>query len=189
MNTQQSVSLKPATLENAPDKSKELLKEAKDNLGFIPNMYKYMAQNPSLLDSYYNSYNSFREQAGFSPTEQEVVFLSISYENSCHYCMSAHSFLAENASNVPEEVTEAIRNGEEIPDPQLAALSNFTQSMVVNRGRVSEEELETFLDAGYEEEHILGVITAIGVKTFSNYMNHITETPVDDVFAGHSWSK
>jgi alkylhydroperoxidase family enzyme len=61
--------------------------------------------------------------------------------------------------------------------------------MVVNRGEVSVEDLATFLDAGYEEKHILGVITAIGVKTMSNYMNHITQTPVDDVFEGHSWSK
>lgn len=189
MSTKQSTFFKPATLENAPAKSKELLQEAKNNLGFVPNMYNYMAQNPSLLDSYYHSYNSFREQAGFSPKEQEVILLSISYVNGCHYCMAAHSFLAENASNVPEEVTEAIRNGDEIRDSKLAALSTFTQNMVKDRGQVSEETLEAFLKAGYEEQHILGVITAIGVKTFSNYMNYITQTPVDDVFAEHSWNK
>lgn len=189
MSTSQTISLEPATLESAPDNSKEILNEAKGNLGFIPNMYKYMAQNPSLLDSYYHAYNSFREQAGFSPQEQEVILLSISYENGCHYCMAAHSFLADNASNVPEDVTGAIRNGELVPDTKLAALSKFVRTMVVNRGNVSDEDLEKFLDAGYKEKHILGVITAIGVKTLSNYMNHITQTPVDDVFSNHEWSK
>ncbi|SMO56766.1 carboxymuconolactone decarboxylase family protein [Fodinibius sediminis] len=188
MSTQQSASLEPATLESAPAKSQELLQEAKDNLGFVPNMYKYMAQNPSLLNSYYRSYNAFREQAGFSPVEQEVILLSISFENRCHYCMAAHSFLAENASNVPEEVTEAIREGKEVPDARLAALSLLARSMVVNRGRPAKEELDAFFNAGYEEQHLLGIITAVGVKTFSNYMNHIVQTPVDKVFSDHSWS-
>ncbi|GAA5522526.1 hypothetical protein LQ318_12300 [Aliifodinibius salicampi] len=51
----------------------------------------------------------------------------------------------------------AIRNDDNIPNPKLAALSNFTQSIVVNRGRESEK-LENFLDARYEEEHLLGII-------------------------------
>jgi len=189
MSTEDTISIEPSTLENAPQKSKELLQETQDNLGFVPNMYKYMAKNPSLLDSYNQTYNSFREHAGFTPQEQEVIFLSISFENSCHYCMAAHSFLADNASNVPEEVTEAIRNGEELPDPKLDALSKFARSMVVQRGQLPKEDLQAFLDAGYEKHHILGIITAVGVKIFSNYINHVVQTPVDEMFADHSWSK
>jgi AhpD family alkylhydroperoxidase len=38
--------------------------------------------------------------------EQEVVFLTISRENECLYCMPAHSFVADKLPNVPTEVTD-----------------------------------------------------------------------------------
>ena len=53
----------------------------------------------------------------------------------------------------------------------------------------TEEDLKAFLDAGYTVNHILGVITAIGVKTLSNYFNHIFHTPVDEAFKGRVWSR
>lgn len=56
-------------------------------------MYKSMGNNPALLDAYIYSYNSFRANSGFNSVEQEVVFLSVAYENNCEYCMAAHSFI------------------------------------------------------------------------------------------------
>ena len=181
--------LEPQTIESATKISSDIMDTAKKTFGFIPNMYSLMANNPALLDSYTYSYKSFRANSGFNPVEQEVVFLSISYENECDYCMGAHSFVADKMSKVPEEVTDAIRNGEEIPDTKLAALSKYTRATVTKRGRVSEEDINQFLDAGYTKENILGVVTAIGLKTMSNYFNHITDTPLDDAFSERAWVK
>lgn len=177
------------SIDTADDISREILESTKKTLGLIPNMYLGMANNPSLLDSYAYSYKSFRDNAGFNPVEQEVILLSISYENECDYCMGAHSFVADKMSKVPEEVTNAIRNGEEIPDTKLAALSKYTRATVTKRGRVSKEDINLFLDAGYTKENILGVVTAIGVKSMSNYFNHLIETPLDEAFSERAWIK
>jgi len=189
MSVQTKLTFEPVTLESAEEPAKSTLQEAKNNLGFVPNMYEFMAINPSLLTSYISSYNAFREESGFTPQEQEVVLLSISYVNECDYCMAAHSFVADKMSNVPAEVTDAIRDGQEIPDSKLKALSKFTKKVVEDRGFVSQEAIQEFLDAGYEKKHVFGVITGVGVKTMSNYMNHIAETPVDDVFSERKWTK
>jgi len=189
-NTEKRVlELEPQTIESANKISGDIMDTAKKTFGFVPNMYSLMANNPALLDSYVYSYKSFRANSGFNPVEQEVILLSISYENECDYCMSAHSFVADKMSKVPEEVTDAIRNGEEIPDTKLAALSKYTRATVTKRGRVSEEDINQFLDAGYTKENILGVVTAIGLKTMSNYFNHITDTPLDDAFSERAWVK
>ncbi len=177
------------SIESADEISREILESTKKGLGLIPNMYLGMANNPSLLDSYQYSYNTFRANSGFNPVEQEVIFLSISYENECDYCMGAHSFVADKMSKVPKEVTNAIRNGEEIPDTKLAALSKYTKATVTKRGRVSEEDVNGFLEAGYTKENILGVVTAIGLKTMSNYFNHLTDTPLDEAFSERAWVK
>jgi len=178
-------------LENVSTSSltKEILENTKKGLGFVPNMYVTMAANTALLDAYTYSYNSFRANSGFTPVEQEVVFLSAAYENNCEYCMAAHSFVGDNMTKVPTEITDAIRSGNPIPDTKLAALSKLTLSLTTTRGNVSQEEVNEFLDAGYSESHVLGIISGIAVKTMSNYSNHVTNPKIDEAFAGRIWHK
>lgn len=169
--------------------SKEIFDKTEKGLGFVPNMYKSMGNNPALLDAYTYSYNSFRANSGFSAVEQEVVFLSVAYENNCQYCMAAHSFVGDIMTKVPVEVTNAIRDGKQISDVKLAALSKLTRSLTANRGNIAQEEINEFLAKGYEEAHVLGIIAGIAVKTMSNYSNHNTHPEVDAAFAGRIWKK
>lgn len=183
------VNLQPLEIENAPKESAELLKKAKEQLGFIPNMYKYFANNPALFIAYTSGYEAFRAHSGFTPQEQEVVFLTVSYENECDYCMAAHSFVGDKMTNVPTEVTDAIRDGKTVPDAKLEALRSFTKTVYDKRGWVDQADVDAFRKAGYTDEHVFGVIAGVGVKTFSNYMNHMARTPVDEAFASRKWSK
>ncbi len=178
-------------LENNPVSqiSQDIFDKTQKTLGFVPNMYKKMGQNPALLDAYIYSYNSFRANSGFNSVEQEVVFLSVAVENNCDYCMAAHSFIADKMSKVPVEVTDAIRDGKKIPDAKLAALSKLTRLLTVNRGNVSQAEIDEFLAAGYTEVNVLGIIAGIAVKTISNYSNHNTNPELDGAFAGRVWKK
>ncbi len=167
----------------------EPLAATQKSMGMVPNMYRAMANLPALLDTYQHGYQLIREKSGFSAIEQEVLFLSISRENGCEYCVAAHSFIGDAMSKMPREVTDAIRAGQVIDDPKLQALRAFAQDMVVSRGNPSNADARSFLDAGYSEQQVLGVILAIGVKVFSNYTNHLFRTEVDPAFAGRSWSE
>ncbi len=165
----------------------EPLRTAQEQTGMVPNLYAAMANLPALLDAYGHGYQLFRSLGGFNAVEQEVVLLAISRENECQYCVAAHSFLADRAK-VPGEVTEAIRNDEDVPDARLEALRSFAQVMVRSRGNPTSDDARHFLDAGYSEKHILGLILAIAVKTLSNYTNHIFHTDLDAVFAQRRWA-
>ncbi len=189
MNALKNVSLEAKTIDSADAISAKIIGNTQKKIGMIPNMYALMANNPALLEAYGSAYNTFRANSGFTPPEQEVVFLSVAYENNCEYCMAAHSFVGDKMTNVPAEVTDAIRNNTEIEDAKFRALSLFTRVMTSKRGNPSQEDIADFLNAGYTENHILGVIAGIGVKTMSNYFNHVFNTPVDDAFKGRTWKK
>lgn len=189
METQMKLHLEKKGLDDTPPMAKTILEQTQKKMGMIPNLYGYMANAPGLLQAYTQGYDLFRRESGFTPAEQEVVFLSISFENACDYCMAAHSFVADKHSHVPTEVTEAIRNGTPIPNARLRGLSEFTRIMVQKRGRVEKADVEAFLRAGFTEAQILQIILAIGVKTFSNYTNHVCGTPVDAAFAGRAWKQ
>ncbi len=189
MLSEYKTTLSLRTIEDAEPEAKALLEATKKKLGFVPNMYYAMANSPGLLNTYMQGYGKFRENSGFSSMEQEVVFLAISQANGCEYCMAAHSFLAEAASGVPSDVTAAIRDGKQVPEMQLSALSVFARLMVIKRGLPSRSDVEAFLSAGYQEKDILEIIHAIAIKTISNYTNHIFHTDVDNIFSPHAWSE
>jgi len=118
-----------------------------------------------------------------------VIYLVINRRNRCTYCVAAHSFLSDNLSGVPKDVTDAIRDGRTIGDAKLAALAAFTQKMVLSRGNPSDADVDAFKAAGYSERNVLGVILAISVKTISNYTNHVFHTPVDGTFEMRAWKQ
>jgi uncharacterized peroxidase-related enzyme len=192
-NVQQATSeaytlfLPAKTIEDQNPQARKVLEHTLATMGMIPNMYGVMANSPAMLQSYAQGYALFRENSGFTPAEQEVVFLAISRANECHYCMAAHSFVAEKISKVPTNVTNSIRNDEPIEDSKMAGLVQFTRTMMASRGHPSTSDVAEFVQAGYSESHLLDIILAISVKTISNYANHVFDTPIDAAFSTHSW--
>ena len=168
--------------DNAPQDARGLLEKAEQNYGFIPNILGVMANSPALLEAYMSLSQIF-EKTSFSAAEKQTVLLAVSTENDCGYCKSAHTAIAK-MQNVDDAVLKAIARGDKLPDDKLDALFNFTRTMVEKRGHPSNDDLQKFFDAGFSEAQVQDVIAGIGMKTLSNYNNHIAETPVDDQFKG-----
>ena len=175
------------TVETAPEAAKETLIAAKKGLGFVPNLFAVMAEAPALVKAYTTLSRIF-DETSFSATERQVVLLTVSYVNGCEYCIAAHSVIA-GMQKVPGDVVQAIREGRRIADRKLEALRGFTAAVVSARGWPSEEALGAFLGAGYGKQQVLEVVLGVGMKTLSNYTNHIAGTPLDQAFSGAAWSK
>lgn len=167
---------------DAPQSAREFLEKAESNYGFIPNILGVMANSPALLEAYMTISGIF-EKTDFSAAEKQTVLLAVSTENGCDYCKAAHTAIGR-MQGVDDAVLEAIASGDKLPDDKLDTLFSFTRAMVEKRGHPSDDELQAFLDAGYSEAQVQDVIVGIGMKTLSNYNNHIAETPVDEQFKG-----
>lgn len=172
---------------SAPEAARDALKQAKAKYGFLPNLLAVMAESPALLKGYLALGQLF-EGTSFTNAEKQVILLAISQENSCHYCVAAHSAVAE-MTKVPAKVIEALREGHPVPEPKLEALRTFVVKVVSSRGWPTEEDIQAFLDAGYTRRHNFEVILGVGYKTLSNYTNHTAETPLDRPFQAKEWKK
>jgi len=172
-------------IEDAPEQARPLLEKADQKYGFVPNLLGVMAHAPATLEAYMTLSGLF-DKTSLSPTERQVVLLAISAENECAYCVSAHTAIAR-MQNLDPDVVEAIRDGKPIPDDKLEALRRFAVELVTSRGWPSDEAKQAFHDAGYTDAHALEVILGVGMKTLSNYTNHMAETPLDDAFADAAW--
>lgn len=146
-NTAQ-LSLSLTSLQTAEGRTKEVLEAGKKSAGGIPNMYAGMANVPALLGTYLDGYQLFRTESGFTPAEQELVFLTIARVNECTCCGAVHSFIAGAVSKAPEQAVQAVRNDAPIADVKQAALSAFTQTMGSWRGKPTPDQLIAFFGGG-----------------------------------------
>lgn len=173
------------TIQNAPEEAAEVLDKVKQSYGFVPNLMGVLANSPETAEAYL-TVSSLFEATSLTATERQIVLLSASVANACSYCVAAHTVIAE-MQNVPKEVVEAIRAGNQIADPKLEALRAYAAEATSSRGNVSPDTASRFFAAGYDGKNAIEVILGITQKTLSNYVNHIAETPLDKAFASAEW--
>jgi uncharacterized peroxidase-related enzyme len=122
--------------ETAPEGSKPTLAAAQKKFGFVPNLFRVMAEAPAAGEAYMAVMDIF-ERSSLSDAEKQTVLLSVSFVNECTYCVAAHTMIA-GMKNVPAEIIEALRSGTTLPDPKLDALAVLTRSVVETRGWPTE---------------------------------------------------
>lgn len=179
--------LKVHDIESAPKGSKPLLENSLKAFGMVPGLHGVLAAAPKALEGYQVLHQLFTETS-FNEDELTVVWQTINVEHACHYCVPAHTGIA-NMMKVDEAITEALRNETPLANIKLEALRTFTLTIVRNRGNVTKEDLDAFYTAGYGEQQVLEIILGLSQKVISNYTNHIAHTPVDAAFKKFAWSK
>ena len=185
MSTMTDTLFAPITIATAPEASKPALEKIQKSLGFIPNLMATFANNPTVLQGYL-ALDAVYEKGSFTPRERQIILLAASVENNCNYCVAAHSTIAKGALHTPPEVIAAVRKGTLVPDAKLNALVTLVKELVRERGYAKDETIQKFLAAGYKKEQVMELLLGIALKTISNYLDHISPTPVDQAFAGES---
>ncbi len=160
----------------AKPEGQEILNKLKSKFGKIPNIYKAMSNSPVALKSLLE----FREtlsKASFNPKEIETIALVTGEENSCGYCLAAHSAIAKSVGLKDEEV-KSIR-AINISDAKLMALADLTKEIVRSKGNPCKGRIEAFLNVGYSKEALIDLVAWVSLNIFTNYFNHIFETDID----------
>ncbi len=173
--------------ETAPEGSKAMLAKSQSDFGMIPGLHAVMAEAPGLLEAYKTLHELF-VNSSFDQDEVTVIWQTINVEHACHYCVPAHTAIA-NSMGIDDTITDALRNETLLPNERLEALRTFTLNVVRNRGNVDETAVKAFVDAGFSQRQILEVVLGIAQKIMSNYTNHLAKTPVDKPFQQFEWHR
>lgn len=174
------------TSETAPETARPALAAAESKFGFVPNLLREMAEAPATLQGYL-ALGDLVAKTSLSPVEQQLVLTSVSLANTCEYCVAAHSAGLRQAGFPPDQL-EALRELRPLADARLDALRAFAVAVVETRGRPDPDTVEAFRQAGYGNRQTLEIILAVGMKTISNYVNHIANTPLDPQLQSFAWT-
>jgi AhpD family alkylhydroperoxidase len=122
----------------------------------------------------------------FTEAQVQIILLTDAVTNACTWAVAFHTALALEQGIDPADV-QAIREGRLPKDSKFAALSGLAKTMIEERGRLSDEDVERFLTAGFGKDHLLEVIAAVAASTITNYTGSIAKPPLDAPFREHAW--
>ena len=166
----------PVSYEQATGKVKELLDAVTAKLGMTPNMMKTMAQSPAVLEAYLN-FSGALSGGKLSARLREQIALVSAEINGCGYCASAHTAIG-HVVGLSEDAILAARNGT-AADAKTDAALKFARAVIVNRGEVSDADLQAVKVAGFSGGEIGEIIANVALNIFTNYFNEIARTDID----------
>jgi AhpD family alkylhydroperoxidase len=162
--------------------TEEILSSVKAKFGFVPNILAEMTKSPSAAKVYLKG-QEIMAGATLTPKEQQVVSLVISKANKCDYCSSAHR-TASKAKGVSPEDLEAIESGGTPTDERLSNVVLATRRIAEKRGWLDHDDVNELEGMGINREQLYEIVAIIGLKTMTNYINHISHVPIDPQFGG-----
>jgi len=163
------------TRNEVTEQNREIFDDLKSKLGFVPNIYATYAHSENALKRYLTFANG---KTSLNNKEKEVINLVVSEINGCTYCQAAHTALGK-MNGFTEEQTIELRTGEATFDSKLDALVKLAGDIAENRGKITDEVLSNFFDAGYTKENLIDVIVNVGEKATTNFLHNVTQIPVD----------
>jgi AhpD family alkylhydroperoxidase len=173
------------SIASAPEKSKPALEQLKQAFGVVPNIAGTIANSPKLINSLVGVFQQVHSSSLTEP-EIQIVLLTDAVGNSCTYAVAFHTALALQ-QGISSEETTAIREGRLPTDKRFAALSKLAKTLIEKRGHLSEQELDSFITAGFTKEQVLEVIAIVAASTITNYAGTITNPPLEDPFRQFAW--
>lgn len=168
--------LAPVNPAEATGKAKELLDGVQAKLGITPNLMKTLATAPAALEAYLKfgaALSTGRLDAKF----REQIAIAVAQVNSCEYCLSAHTALGKMTGLKPEEITASreAHSGDAKRDAGL----RFVQTLVVQRGIVSDQDVAKVKAAGFSDGDVAELVANAAINILTNYFNNVAHTDVD----------
>ncbi len=168
--------IQPVNSETADETTKGILSAVNEKMGMVPNLISTMAQSPAVANAYLGFSGALA--GGILPARlREQLALAVGEENSCGYCVSAHSLLGKGAG-LDDPAIEAARRGGSADGKEDAALK-FARTVVRDRGNVSDADVSGLREAGYNDGEIAEIVGHVALNLFTNYFNHIAATAID----------
>jgi uncharacterized peroxidase-related enzyme len=161
---------------HASGKTKQLFESVEHRLGRVPNLFRVLGNAPAAMEGYLN-FGAALAAGTLDAKIREQISLAVAATNLCAYCLSAHKFTAHKLGLSESDVEDAIRAGAAAEKPD--AILKFARSIVVQRGEVSDADLERARAAGLTDGEIVETVANVVLNIFTNYINHVARTVVD----------
>jgi uncharacterized peroxidase-related enzyme len=162
----------PAT---ATGSAKSMLDAVQAQLGVTPNFIRILANAPVALEGFLGLY-TIAGKGALDHQTRERIALAVAQENTCDYCLSAHTAIGRKAGLDNAEILAARRGTS--AEPKAAAATHFAKALAAGMGDVTQAEFDA-AKASLTEEEIVEVIAHVALNVFTNLIGKATKVDID----------
>lgn len=145
-------------------------------LGVVPNFLKVFANSPVALRSFLGLHTIAKEGSLDLKTRERIA-LALAQQNSCEYCLSAHSAIGSKAGLNGDEIA-ANRAGSS-QDAKAAIAVKLARSLAEHKGEITTAELIEARNAGFTDGDIVEIITHVGMNLLTNILGKASRLEID----------
>lgn len=161
---------------NANAEQKALLDAIQSQLGMVPNFLKVFANSPVALQAFLGLHG-VANAGSLTPQTRERIALALAQQNTCEYCLSAHTAIGRKAGLTGDEITAARAGSSE--DAKAAVAVKLARSLVEHKGDITSAELIEAREAGYTDADIVEIITHVGMNLLTNILGKASRVDID----------
>ena len=152
----------------------EIFTEIESAFGMVPNLFKTYANFSPLLKANWDKVKALMMQGNLSRKIKEAIAVLVSKDNSCSYCVAAHTAALKSIGVTGKEI-EVIENDIEKSDftEKERGLIAFTRKANKDPNRITDEEFEALRKTGATEPEI---VEALGVMELFTAFNKFLDS-------------
>jgi uncharacterized peroxidase-related enzyme len=138
------------TDDELPENLRKLFTKAREQLGFVPNVFRVWAYRPERVSAWFAHYRQLHEPTThLDAADREMIAVVVSSANGCLYCLIAHGAALREALGDPilgERISYDWRRAG--LDPRRHAICAYADKLTRRPREVTRDDLQTLLDAG-----------------------------------------
>lgn len=160
--------------DNAKGIIKENYEQFKDELGFVPNIFKSFSTWNDLFRANVNLYNSIMNQKSeLDRSTKEMIAYVTSKLNNCSYC-SVHHFNFMKRYGVDDSVANKIKEdcGKASLNERTSRLLRYVEKVTSNAYKITSDDFDSLHKVGWSEKEI---IETTSVAALFNYLNRLAD--------------
>jgi len=174
------------TVDDAPESAQAGLELVVSKNGFLPNLFRLLANSPAALEAYH-SLAAITARGNFSIAEREAIQITAAAAQGCGICVAGHTALAYRKAGLAQHIVDALRDRKQVADERLNAIANFTRAVIKSLGNVTDEELREFYAAGFGESDVIELILGISLATLCNFTSNLGRPSLNPELAPFAW--
>ncbi|WP_338846326.1 peroxidase-related enzyme [Massilia sp. W12] len=164
------------TADTANAEQQALFEAIRSQLGMVPNFLKVFANSPAALRAFLGLHG-IANAGSLDAATRERIALALAQQNSCEYCLSAHTAIGRGAG-LPNDEIAANRAGTS-QDAKAAVAVKLARSLAEHKGEITTAELMEARNAGFSDGDIVEIITHVGMNLLTNILGKASRVEID----------
>ena len=158
------------------DDLQKLFRNARKNLGFVPNVFYAYMTRPTHFRPWFNHFRELmEEESELTKAEREMICLAVSSINGCLYCLVSHG------AELRQLLDDPIKGDRITLDYRRAGLDSRTVAMLdyavkITRTPIdcSKADIDHLRSLGFSDEAIFDIAEITAMFNFTNRLSSAT---------------